>query len=222
MSSTSCFPPWALRRGQLPPSRIRPPALAFRPRTSGRRRSTRWRRRTWRSAGRGSRLHRRPVRHRHVRRPLLTQVSRFDPWKDPLGVIDAYRDREGPPPDLQLALVASMAHDDPEGWHFSSWTERLREADPDIFLLSNLNSVGSVEVNAFQRAVDRRHPEVDPRGIRAGRGRGYVEGAAGRSPATSAGSSPRSRTARPAIWSPRPRSAPSASIDRARRPQSNA
>src|SRR6266540_1263378 len=71
-----------------------------------------------------------------VERKLLTQVSRFDPWKDPLGVIDAYRVVKERFPDVQLALVGSMAHDDPEGW--------------DIYNLSNLNNVGSVEVNAFQ------------------------------------------------------------------------
>ena len=53
-----------------------------------------------------------------VDRPLLTQVSRFDPWKDPLGVIDAYREVKESFPDVQLALVGSMAHDDPEGWAY--------------------------------------------------------------------------------------------------------
>src|SRR6476661_4481723 len=40
-----------------------------------------------------------------VERPLLTQVSRFDPWKDPLGVIDAYRLVKAEMPEVQLALV---------------------------------------------------------------------------------------------------------------------
>ena len=85
-----------------------------------------------------------------VRRPLLTQVSRFDPWKDPLGVIDAYRIVRESHPDVQLALVGSMAHDDPEGWDFYNRTLEHAADDPDIFILSNLNNVGSVEVNAFQ------------------------------------------------------------------------
>jgi trehalose synthase len=83
-------------------------------------------------------------------RPLLTQVSRFDPWKDPLGVIDAYRLVKETHPDVQLALVGSMAHDDPEGWEFYNQTVAYAGEDPDIFVLSNLNNVGSVEVNAFQ------------------------------------------------------------------------
>jgi trehalose synthase len=85
-----------------------------------------------------------------VDRPLLTQVSRFDPWKDPLGVIDAYREVKARYPDVQLALVGSMAHDDPEGWEFYNQTVAYAAGDPDIYILSNLNNVGSVEVNAFQ------------------------------------------------------------------------
>src|SRR5205809_1827538 len=57
-----------------------------------------------------------------VERPLLTQVSRFDPWKDPLGVIDAYRLVKAKVPEVQLALVGSMAHDDPEGWDYYNRT----------------------------------------------------------------------------------------------------
>lgn len=85
-------------------------------------------------------------------RPIMTQVSRFDPWKDPIGVIHAYRIVKESVPDLQLVMIASMAHDDPEGWHYLELTESHREDDPDISLLSNLQGVGNLEVNAFQRA----------------------------------------------------------------------
>jgi trehalose synthase len=85
-----------------------------------------------------------------VDRPLLTQVSRFDPWKDPLGVIDAYREVKRTYPAVQLALVGSMAHDDPEGWEYYNQTVSYAAGDQDIYILSNLNNVGSVEVNAFQ------------------------------------------------------------------------
>ena len=86
----------------------------------------------------------------HLDRPLLTQISRFDPWKDPLGVIDSYRLVKQTHPEVQLALVGSMAHDDPEGWEFYNRTVAHASGDPDIFILSNLNNIGSVEVNAFQ------------------------------------------------------------------------
>jgi trehalose synthase len=85
-----------------------------------------------------------------VDRLLLTQVSRFDPWKDPLGVIDAFRLTRDEHPGLQLALVGSMAHDDPEGWEYYNQTVEYAAADPDIFILSNLNNIGAIEVNAFQ------------------------------------------------------------------------
>jgi trehalose synthase len=78
------------------------------------------------------------------------QVSRFDPWKDPLGVIEAWRGVREVRDDVQLALVGSMAHDDPEGWDYYSRTVDAADGDPDIYILSNLNNVGSVEVNAFQ------------------------------------------------------------------------
>ncbi len=89
-----------------------------------------------------------------VDRPLLCQVSRFDPWKDPLGVIDAYRMVKEEVPDIQLALVGSMATDDPEGWDFFNSTVAYADGDPDIHILNNLNNVGAIEVNAFQSHCD--------------------------------------------------------------------
>lgn len=85
-------------------------------------------------------------------RPIISQISRFDPWKDPLGVIDVYRMVKDDVADLQLVLIASMAHDDPEGWSWYERTVRRAGEDYDIHILSNLNGVGNVEVNAFQRA----------------------------------------------------------------------
>jgi trehalose synthase len=83
-------------------------------------------------------------------RPVICQVSRFDPWKDPLGVIDAYRIVKAERPDVQLALVGSMASDDPEGWDFYNSTLAHANGDPDIHILNNFNNVGAIEVNAFQ------------------------------------------------------------------------
>jgi len=89
-----------------------------------------------------------------VDRPLLTQVSRFDPWKDPMGVIDAYREVTKQVPEAQLALVGSMATDDPEGWEFFQHTFEYADGDEDIKILNNLNNVGAIEVNAFQSQSD--------------------------------------------------------------------
>jgi trehalose synthase len=89
-----------------------------------------------------------------VERPLLTHVSRFDAWKDPLGVIETYRLVREEVPGLQLALVGSMALDDPEGWEVYGEIRKASGGDLDIHVFTNLTGVGNVEVNAFQRQAD--------------------------------------------------------------------
>ncbi|MDE3074851.1 MAG: glycosyltransferase [Chloroflexota bacterium] len=89
-----------------------------------------------------------------VDRPLVTQVSRFDLWKDPLGVIVVYRLVKRERPALQLALAGSMALDDPEGWDIYRQIHSAASNDPDIHLFTNLTGVGNIEVNAFQRLSD--------------------------------------------------------------------
>ncbi|MDH5782288.1 MAG: glycosyltransferase [Candidatus Bathyarchaeota archaeon] len=85
-------------------------------------------------------------------KPIITQVARFDPWKDPLGVIDVYKLVKKKIPDVQLLLIGSMAPDDPEGWVYFEKTARYAGADYDIHLLTDLVGVHDIEVNAFQRA----------------------------------------------------------------------
>jgi trehalose synthase len=89
-----------------------------------------------------------------INRPLITQVSRFDPWKDPLGVIAAYNLVKQEVADLQLALVGSMALDDPEGWEIYHQIQSVAKRDPNIHVFTNLSGVGNIEVNAFQRLSD--------------------------------------------------------------------
>jgi trehalose synthase len=88
-----------------------------------------------------------------LERPLLVQVSRFDPWKDPAGVIDAYRIVKRAIPEVQLALVGSMADDDPEGQVLLQRTLAHAAGDRDVRILTNLDGVKDREVNAFQRAA---------------------------------------------------------------------
>lgn len=85
---------------------------------------------------------------------LVTQVSRFDPWKDPFGVIAAYRLAREEIGGLQLALVGSMALDDPEGWEVYSQLSEQADSDPLIHIYTNLTGASNVEVNAFQRLSD--------------------------------------------------------------------
>jgi trehalose synthase len=107
-----------------------------------------------------------------IDRPLLTQVSRFDPWKDPIGVVDAYRLVRDVVPGLQLLMVGSMADDDPEGRHYLELTAAHAGADPDIHLLTNLDGIGDLQVNAFQRASD----VIVQKSIREGFGLVVAEG----------------------------------------------
>jgi trehalose synthase len=86
--------------------------------------------------------------------PLVVQVSRFDPWKDPVGVIEAFRIVRETVPNAQLLLAGSMATDDPEGFHYWDIADAARAGDPDIHLVSNIQQVGAVQINAFQRAAD--------------------------------------------------------------------
>jgi trehalose synthase len=107
-----------------------------------------------------------------VDRPLMVQVSRFDPWKDPVGVVKAYRIVKESIPDVQLVLAGSMATDDPEGFHVWEHVEAARGDDHDVHLLSNLHQVGNVQINAFQRAAD----VVIQKSLREGFGLTVAEG----------------------------------------------
>lgn len=87
-------------------------------------------------------------------RPLIAQISRFDPWKDPLGVIEVYKMVKKEFPSVQLALVGSMATDDPEGWDYLYHTLRRAGEDYDIKIVTNFNGITNIEVNAFQTAAE--------------------------------------------------------------------
>jgi len=84
-------------------------------------------------------------------RPLVVQVSRFDRFKDPLGVIRAFemtRRRD----DCQLALVGGGADDDPEGAAVLREVLDAAHGNPDVFVLS-MPPDSHREVNALQRAA---------------------------------------------------------------------
>ena len=87
-------------------------------------------------------------------RPLVTQISRFDPWKDPVGVIKAYRTVREAVSDLQLVLAGSLALDDPEGWEVYRSIREEAAGDPRIHVFTNLVGVGNIEVNALQMLSD--------------------------------------------------------------------
>jgi trehalose synthase len=93
------------------------------------------------------------VLHRYQidpQRPILTQISRFDRLKDPVGVIRAYRIVKRYF-DCQLVLAGGSASDDPEGVLVLKEVLRAAEHDPDIKILE-LPAWAPLEVNALQRA----------------------------------------------------------------------
>jgi trehalose synthase len=84
-------------------------------------------------------------------RPILVQISRFDHFKDPRGVIAAYRlVRQSF--DCQLVLAGGTAADDPEGAQVLAEVQEMAGDDPDIFVLA-LPPNSDLEVNALQRAA---------------------------------------------------------------------
>jgi trehalose synthase len=88
-----------------------------------------------------------------INKPLITQISRLDPWKDPMGVINAYRLAQKTFPGLQLALVAQMASDDPEGAVMLDKIKKYAQNEPGIFILVNLPD-NDRAINSFQTASD--------------------------------------------------------------------
>ena len=88
--------------------------------------------------------------HIDPQRPILTQISRFDRLKDPVGVIRAYRIVKRYF-DCQLVLAGGSASDDPEGALVLKEVLRAAEHDPDIKILE-LPAWAPLEVNALQRA----------------------------------------------------------------------
>lgn len=83
-------------------------------------------------------------------KPLITQVSRFDRLKDPLGVIEAFKKIQ-PYVTARLLLVGGSADDDPEGAQVLAEARAAAEGNTDIIVLC-LPPTANIEINAIQRA----------------------------------------------------------------------
>jgi len=86
-------------------------------------------------------------------RPIVLQVSRFDRFKDPVGVIEAYRLAKDFVPGLQLVLAGGSADDDPEGEMVLAEVRKAAEDDADIHVLSS-GHYSDRTINALQSAAD--------------------------------------------------------------------
>jgi trehalose synthase len=86
-------------------------------------------------------------------RPLVAQISRFDRFKDPIGVINAYRLAKTYVPELQLVLAGGSADDDPEGSVVLAEVQAAAQGDPDIHVLALPPDAHRI-INAIQRLAD--------------------------------------------------------------------
>jgi trehalose synthase len=89
----------------------------------------------------------------HPDQPIVAQISRFDRFKDPLGVIHAFRLAKNYLPRLQLVLAGGTASDDPEGETVLREVLMAAEDDPDIHILA-LPPNAHRTINALQRLAD--------------------------------------------------------------------
>ena len=109
-------------------------------------------------------------------RPLITQVSRFDIWKDPWGVIDAFRIARESTPGLQLALLGlSQATDDPEGAKVYNTVADHAAGDPDIHLYFDPSEM-PVSVDEVVNAVQMASKVLMQKSTREGFGLTVTEG----------------------------------------------
>ena len=83
-------------------------------------------------------------------KPIVTQISRFDRLKDPIGVLDAWRSARRRF-DCQLILAGGAAVDDPESVQVLKEVRERADDDPDVHIL-DLPPTSNVEINAIQRA----------------------------------------------------------------------
>jgi trehalose synthase len=86
-------------------------------------------------------------------RPIVAQVSRFDRFKDPVGVIAAYRLAKDFVPGLQLVLAGGTAADDPEGAVVLTEVRQAADGDPDIHVLST-GHYSDRTISALQTGAD--------------------------------------------------------------------
>lgn len=85
-------------------------------------------------------------------KPIVTQISRYDPWKDPVGVIKAFKMAQRHV-DCRLLMVGDKAADDPEAEEILTQVKEAAGDDPDIKIIFLTHSIPT-EINAFQRASD--------------------------------------------------------------------
>jgi len=104
-------------------------------------------------------------------KPIISQVSRFDPWKDPLGTIQSYYLAKKEIPNLCLILAGIFfADDDPEAKKIFKQVKKHTGRDPDIYLFSDPYQLKNISNDVFINAVYTISTVVLQKSIREGFG----------------------------------------------------
>lgn len=103
--------------------------------------------------------------------PILSQVSRLDPWKDPVGVIQAYYRARNKVPDLELVLAGlESAQDDPEAIIVAEKVKKHAHGDPHIHLFAEYASLRGLPNDDFINALYTASTVVMQKSLREGFG----------------------------------------------------
>ncbi len=109
-------------------------------------------------------------------RPLISQISRFDHWKGFPEIIEAYYLAKKKIPDLQLALVGFfLARDDPEAMNVYKFIRKKTNTDPNIFLFSDPQRLGSFGIDEFVNTLQMASNVVLQNSSREGFGLSVTE-----------------------------------------------
>lgn len=109
-------------------------------------------------------------------KPIVSQVSRFDPWKDPLGVVQAYQLAKKKIPELQLILSGiDEAYDDPQAVGIFKKIQQQAKNDPDIHLFFNPNNFKKISIDLFVNAVQTASQVIIQKSLKEGFGMSVTE-----------------------------------------------
>ncbi len=88
-------------------------------------------------------------------KPILSQIARFDPWKDPLSTLKAYYLAKNKYPQIQLVLASiHQAKDDPQAKEMFKKIKKHAKGDPDIFLFSKPEQIREISNDLFVNALN--------------------------------------------------------------------
>lgn len=89
----------------------------------------------------------------NIQKPIVTQVSRFDPWKNPIGAVDSFILAKKKIKNLQLVFLAQSSEDDPEEEEMYKYVKNYTKGLSDVKIILDAPN-NDLVVNAFQTASD--------------------------------------------------------------------